>query len=549
MTNYRRMNWSPLQPEPEYPKPVGSPTILWPYCEDLDQGIYLAWEYTEPDADTLTGYVVRIAFYEAPTTVLVEKFVSEPDTDLIIQGLVNDRDYVATVAAVNRGGEGPKSPDFTFTPTAPVIRPPGLSTLTAGDGKATATWIWSTVLPEGFVYDWMSFEAVNEVGSTVTEHVTGGEWPNESGILPLTNDHDWTVALVAVATDTKSGKQYVSDLSNSKTVHPEKPLPPYKPRLTGAQMAANNNGQIDVAFAPGIQNVSAGRHRRTWYGRKRWTSGEKGPMDVSAWQVRVTSAADSSTTSYDITDGAARTYTTPKVALGTWLVDVRAKNTVGWSDWSNQLSVTYTPTDLRPFTADKSFGTWSSATYNYAIFDPGNDPSKGWETVWTCTLTSAGQNLTYDVLVIGAGGGGKGQTATLGKGGNGGGGQMITDQFTGSSAAGFTVVVSIGGSTAIDPKNSTVTVAGKSYTATSGKSASSGADATGSPKGAVSPSWLDCSLAFGWLVPDSQYVGGVAEAGKQGYPNGLGWGQGGAGTKNSSGGKGVEGLVIIRWPK
>lgn len=547
MSSARRRNYSPLEPAPPYPAPKASPRMVESKCQALDTSVYLAWEYSGADADTLTGYMVRISKASEPATVLVERFVTEPDTDTIIDGLANGTAYIAKIAARNPGGEGQSSAPFTFTPAAPIFNAPTLKTLTAGDGQAIATWSWPTDLPAEYAWDWMSFEAVNEVGSTVTEHVTTGEWPAESGALPLTNDHDWKVALVAVAHKKDTGKQYVSALSNTMTVHTEKPLPPYKPRLTGAQIAAGNNGQIDVSFTPGIQNVTATRPRRWWHKLRKAING---PGDIDAWQVRVTKDGESSNTySYDVPDGSARSFTTPKVQLGTWIVDVRAKNTVGWSAWSNGLAVTYKPTDTRPFTADRPFGTYESAKYSYAIFDPGNDPKNGWSQTWKCTFTGAGQSLSYEILIVGAGGGGKGQTATLGKGGNGGGGQLVYDQYPSGSSSGFTVTIGIGGSTAIDPQSSTLSIGGKDYTASAGKSSSSGTDATGSPRALVRSEWLECFPAFGWLEPDSNYVGGVAQDGKQGFPNGLGWGCAGAGTKNSNPGRGVEGIVIVRWAK
>jgi hypothetical protein len=236
------------------------------------------------------------------------------------------------------------------------------------------------------------------------------------------------------------------------------------------------------------------------------------------------------------------------MALGTWVVDVRASNDAGWSEWSNSLDVTYSPTDKRPFTADKSYGTYESESYYYAIFDPGNDPKDGWERTWKCTMTPAGQAITFDIFMVGAGGGAKGQTATFGKGGNGGGGELSGGTIAAGKADSFTVFVSIGGSVGIDPKDTIVTVGGAAFTANSGKSASSGADAAGYPSMYVTD-WADCKTAFGWLTPYSEYVGGVAQEGRQGYPNGLGWGCAGAGTKTGAPGRGVEGLVVIRWAK
>lgn len=542
MANYRNRNYSPLTPPPDYPKPKGMVVLSSSKCDALDKAIYLVWSYVGDDADTIDRYVVRVAKESDKATILREVYVSEPDTDVIVDGLANLTQYYVTVTPVNRGGEG--TPSFIgLMPVEPLIAAPVLKTLIGGDGEAVATWSLSEPCQQNHHYAWVSYEAVNEVGATITEHVVSGDYPSLTGTLPLTNDHTWTVALVAIAANDKTGVYYPSSLSNKITVKIEQKLPPYKPRLTGAQIDASNNGVVNVSFAPGIQNVTATKPVSKW---RRLFSRDNGRNDITGWQVRVTKDTENYT--YDITDGGARTYNTPKVGLGTWTVDVRASNEAGLSEWSNSLTVTYSPTDKRPFTADKTFGSYESATYYYAIFDPGNDPSKGWETTWKVTLTEAGKTLTYDVLAIGAGGGGKGQTATFGKGGNGGGGQMGGTTIAPGDCDTFTVLVSIGGSTSIDPKDTVVT-AGKTQTIVSaGKSASSGTDAAGYPSKYVTE-WTDCKNAFGWLTPYSEYVGGVATDGRQGFPNGLGWGNAGAGTKGGPAGKGVEGLVVIRWPK
>ena len=542
MGNYRSRNYAPLTPPPDYPKPSGMVVLSSSKCDALDKAIYLVWSYVGSDSDTIEGYIIRVAKESDKDTILREVYVAEPNTDAIVDDLVNLTLYYVTVAARNRGGEG--KPSFVgLMPVEPLIPTPLMKTLVGGNGSASASWSWVEPCQQNHHYTWISYEAVNEVGATVTEHVIGGEYPNTTGLLPLSNDHTWTVALVAVASNDKTGVYYPSGLSNKLTVKVEEKLPPFNPRLTGAQVDASNNGVINVAFTPGIQNVTATKPIPRW--RRRWTQAN-GRTDITAWQVRVTKGTETYT--YDVTDGSARTFNTPKVGLGTWTIDVRASNEAGFSNWSNTLTVTFTPTDKRPFTADKAMGTYESDTYYYAIFDPGNDPSKGWETTWKCTLNEAGKTLTYDALVIGAGGGGKGITATFGKGGNGGGGQLNADRFEGSAASSFTVVVSIGGSTSIDPKDTTLVAGAKTLTASSGKSASSGTDATGFPSMYVT-SWTDCKTAFSWLTPYSEYVGGVATEGRQGYPNGLGWGNAGAGTKGGSAGKGVEGLVVIRWAK
>jgi hypothetical protein len=543
MSHSRMHNFSAGQPDPVYPKPKGMVVLSSSKCDALDKAIYLVWSYVGDDADSIDGYTVRVALDSDKTTILREVYVGEPDTDVIIDNLVNLTVYYVTVTPVNRGGEG--QPSFIgLMPVEPLIEAPVLKTLTGGDGQASATWTLTEPCQQNHSYAWVSYEAVNELGTTITEHVVGGDYPSLKGTLPLTNDHTWTVSLVAVAKNDKTGVYYPSSLSNKMEVKTEQPLPPYKPRLTGAQIDPQNAGFVNVSFAPGIQNVTATK-RKWWHKVLR---NESGRIDITSWQLRLIAAKDGTVTTFDIPKGTDRTYTTEKVGLGTYDVDVRANNEAGWSEWSNSLKVTYTPTDKRPFTADKSFGTYESDTYYYAIFDCGNDVKDGWDRTWKCTLTEAGKALNYDVLLIGAGGGGKGTTATLGKGGNGGGGQMNGANGVNPKQDTFTVFASIGGRNGIDPKNTSITFDGVETVAFAGKTATGAADATGYPRTYITE-WADCKSAFGWLEPDSQFVGGVAIEGRQGYPNGLGWGCAGAGTKNAPAGISVEGLVVIRWAK
>lgn len=453
--------------------------------------------------------------------------IDAPNTDGSITGLQNGQEYTVTVKAVDAHSvESAPSNSMKVTPVAPTIPAPTLKSATGGDGQVVFSFTGVT-LPADRTLKHYSWEAVDALGNLTSEsgYIPAGQFDNCTAGLP--NDVTWNFRLYTVTTLDEA-----SDPSNGISVHTEKPIAPYKPRLNGCKLTDYYNGQVELAFSPGVGDGQ----------------GRTGPADITAWKVRA--QQDSQIIWWDITDGAARTYTTPKVALGTWVFQVQAVNTVGTSDLSNAMSVTYTPTDNRPFTSDKTYNIYESQNYYFAAFDPGNDPKQGWDYAWNCTRTESGKALEFDVLVVGAGGGAKGQTLTLGKGGNGGGGELVYGKLPATNALSkFAVSLSIGGATAIDPKDSTVTEGAAVVTGRSGKSASDKNDAAGYPLTKVADPWLECFTMFGWLTPDSNYVGGVAVEGKQAFPNGLVWGQGGSGTKTSNGGKGVEGIVILRWAK
>jgi len=452
--------------------------------------------------------------------------VDAPNTDGSITGLQNGKEYTVTVTAIDGTGvESAPSNSMKVTPVAPQIAAPVLANAVGGDGKITFTF-GKADLPADRTLKHYSWEAVSieNASDSYSGYIPLDQFTDCVAVVP--NDKTWNFRLYTVTT-----LDEVSDPSNSIEVHTEQPLPPFKPRLSGCKLTDYYNGQVELAFSPGVGN------------------GRTGPADITAWKVRQQTDV-AGVQWFDIADGAARSFTTPKVPLGTAIFQVQAINAVGASELSNAMSVKYTPTDTRPFTSDKPFNIYESQNYYFATFDPGNDPKNGWSTTWTCTRTDSGKDMVFDVLLVGAGGGGKGQTMTLAKGGNGGGGELVYGQMpaTGELST-FKVICGIGASTAIDPTDSSVTEKSVTLTGRAGKSASDKNDANGYPLTKVSDPWLECWTMFGWNVPDSNYVGGVAVDGKQYYPNGLVWGQAGAGTKGTAAGRGEEGIVIIRWPK
>lgn len=489
-------------------------------------GYSITW--VDPLCDGTYGFKARTRVVGTTSVIQTTPCTTKP---MKLTGLNPGVQYETSVAGYNDHGDGVVS---TYAPcwtqaTAGPDAPTGITV--KGIGGTTGVDVsWAAAKGQGPVtgYDVRATDTVTGLTNTTsTTSLT-------ARLTAMNNPVIWSVQVRAInawgAGDWSAGIDF-----DMRTVDPT-PFVPAKPRLTAAQMTPENNGQIMLAFSPGAYSEFGA---------------VTGPTDPTAWQVRLTSYKTSSDFyDYDIADGNARTYTTPKVALGGWYIKVRSKNAAGWSAYSNELYVNYQPVDKSAFEADKPFSEYEDATHYYALFDPGNTPSDGWSKTWTCTRTAGGAGVSFDVCAIGAGGGGKGQTVTLGKGGDGGGGD-VSYGFISASDAGtsFTVTVGIGGSTAIDPTGTTVKQGATSVSAPAGKSAQSGSDASGFARVQIREDWRACGLAFGWLLPDSEFVGGVAQSGKQGYPNGLGWGNAGAGTKNAQAGKGVEGLVILRWAK
>lgn len=496
-----------------FPAPTGvaiqSPTT---------DGFSVTW--TDRPEDGTYGYKVRVRLANTTTTIKTVTATAKP---MRVDGLQPGVQYEASVAGYTDHGDGSLSV-WVKGWTAPNAVPGKVTDLSAWGvgGKKEVTAMWNgTVAPgPGTGWDW---QATDQVTGKV---ISGPAQTNSVNLTGFDTPNLWDVqvrARNAVGAGPWCDPVMVDLGGNDPT-----PWPPYAPRLSGAQAKADGSCMVQVDWSAG--------------------GGFLSPMEATSWVVRVVSYADSKVFSeYPVADAEARQFTTPKLEIGRWIVSIRGKNAVGLGPWSNELWVDVKPSVSRPFEPSVPIAWTEDANYFYAVFDPGNDPGKGWTQNWTCTFTSDGKKIAYDVLCIGAGGGGKGITATLGKGGNGGGGSVVYEQIPAPSADGFTVSIGIGGSTAIDPTPAALTIGGKAITAAAGHSASSAADASGYPRQTIHSDWLDCGDWFSGKdhVP---WAGGVAESSDPKFPDGYGWGTAGAGNKGN-GGRGKEGLVVVRWAK
>lgn len=187
--------------------------------------------------------------------------------------------------------------------------------------------------------------------------------------------------------------------------------------------------------------------------------------------------------------------------------------------------------------------TWEDDVYKYCLF------YSNATTMYEAIRTKEGESVEFEVLLVGAGGAGKGQTLTMGKGGDGGGGQLVIGKLPPTYSGSIFVTVPAGGTNQSDsPANTTVKEGSTILTAIAGKNATDKNDAAGYAKQQIPESWSKLSM-FTWLLPGSDYVGGVATSGEQNFPNGTFCGEGGAGTKDNKAGNGCESYVAIRWKK
>ena len=439
--------------------------------------------------------------------------VYDPDEDLAIAGLTEGTTYECYVTATSGAGTvSPPSNKISAT-CKTVIPAPVFKSCVAGDGFATVTYD-PVQLSEPWTLDHYAYSAINLADKDAPEI----EGHIEDGKIVLPNDITWYVRICAVC----NPGRVPSDFSDALTVTPEKPTVPYKPRITTCY--AQSNGQILVE----------------------WIKGSNGKNSTSAntvnnWKVRFKS-----------TDGKGKDFTvevptpTPtkilsdKVTVGSWDVFVSAHNDVGWSVESDGANTSYNPAVEDPMIGGTSF---SDDTYKYCIFD--SNATTGYEAV----RTKAGEQTTFEVLLVGAGGGGKGQTVTLGKGGDGGGGELVLGELPPAYAGSVFVTVPSGGkSQGESPADTTVKESQTVLIARAGKSATDKNNAAGYPKTPIPASWNKLRQ-FTWLEPLSQTVGGVAQSGEQNFPNGTVCGQGGAGTKDNRAGNGCYSYVAIRWKK
>lgn len=187
---------------------------------------------------------------------------------------------------------------------------------------------------------------------------------------------------------------------------------------------------------------------------------------------------------------------------------------------------------------------YSDDDYEYAIFqsDKGTD--------YTAMRTEAGAGLTLDVLLVGAGGAGKSQMTMGGKGGDGGGGELVITTLPPAKPGPIIVSVPAGARAKFgdQPSDTTVKEGSVVLTARAGKTATDKNDGAGFEKTAVPTPWSKLNM-FTWLLPGSDYVGGVAQSFEQNYPDATFCGEGGAGSKTNIAGNGQESYVAIRWKK
>lgn len=523
MSNYRRRNF--VNPLPPMDPPTKAPTIQGT-SKSLDEAVYLRFDYSGFDIETLTGYRVVV---KVGAAVMRELFLESPNKDVEVTGLTNGTTYTFDCYAENPGGLGPVA-SVSLTPKPTTFPKPKLVTITAGNGYADVEWSLLNA-PAGYELDSLAFEATRlDTEATVDGKVTStGE---KTGRIDLDNEVEWTVVLIAVFRKTADGNLFPSGASNAMTVTPTNPIPPYRPIITGASMGPKHDGYFDVTWEPGDRPLGSTGN----------------PLDIIEWRVVVD--RDTEDQRNFTPPGNVRTLTLAVGNVGKHTIDVSARNEIGWSDPSEPVEVEYKEFDTRPFTADRPFrGPFRDPNgLEYVYFDPGDDPDTEGDRIWRCTRTGPGAYIDLEVIAVGGGGGGKGQTMTLGKGGDGGGGELTLDTLPAPNAVTtFTVTLSTAGSqTRPDVRITQVSEKSYSVLAQPGKTATSGADADGYPPLRV-PESVRPLAPFSWDAPKSEYVGGTVGPTDRNYPDGTYYGQGGAGTKTSKPGRGQQGVVVIRW--
>lgn len=332
MTNYRRRNYGTLQPDPAVLPPQGKTFIYADRTEELDGSVYINWTYIGDDEKTLTGYLLWFAFFDNPDTTIKEVVIPPQTTDALVDGFANGTRYRVRVVSRNSAGNGMLAAATTFTPRLPEIPAPTLTTLTGGEGQALAEWEWGK-LRNGYTYQYMSYQAVNEVGAVVEEHVLGGEYPNKMGVLPLADDHDWKCALVAVTTNDDTGRFYVSGLSNAITVRVEGDKPPAAPTITDCH--------LEGAYIVLTWRAAYDARPKWWQRKKR--KAYTAPTPPTRWDIDVDFPDGSEAQNVYVNSEPLRTYKMPKlIRPDTYTVRLRGTNDLGFGDYSEPVYVTYT---------------------------------------------------------------------------------------------------------------------------------------------------------------------------------------------------------------
>ena len=468
--------------------------------------IVLDYDETGDEPKFYTGYAIG-----GGKTFTAE--VYDPDEDMVILGLTTGVTYECYVTATAATGESSEPSNKISATCKSVIPAPVFTSCVGGDGFATVTYKDITP-PEPWTVDHYAYSAIdmdNPKDPAMEGHIVDGK-------IELRNDITWYVRICAVC----NPGRVPGDFSDALTVTPEKKVAPFRPTITQAYV--KDGGQIYVEWVKGTT-----------------TNGSRqSGMTVDQWKVSFHSTDGKGTDFEQTCAGNVLNLLSQKVNIGKWEITVAGHNDQGWGTASKPAGVEYKPSVQDPMIGGKSYET---DLYKYCLFY--SNATTGYEAI----RTDAGKLTTFEVLLVGAGGAGKGQTVTFNKGGDGGGGQLVFGELPPSYPGSIFINVPSGGTIKGDnPANTTVKEGDKLLTAIAGKSATDKNDAAGYPKQKVDGDWAKLSM-FTWLLPGSDYVGGVASTGEQNYPDATFAGEGGAGSKTNAAGKGGESYVAIRWKK
>lgn len=491
-----------------------------------DTKVSLSWNYSKGQQEEVDGYRI---YYSAPTEgERYQDVTPESTRQTTITGLTNGTTYTFRGVAFNHGGESP-AVTTSGTPKFPTIPAPVLNNVKNGDAKFTVEVKFPAPIPEGYTLTKLVCSLTDQ--ETKTENLVDATGTTGTVTVAAPNGlaYDAKIKAIVAPYDLQS---VWSNTVVAQPVAPIPPDPPYKPRITGAMQ---QTGLLcNFSWEPGEGPVL-----------------RDGPTDITKWEMTLDKGLPDQQV-FTLNDGSKREGSASVKTYGEHTFTVRAGNANGWSPYATTVTLEVVEQDRRPF---RTTDQYRGPDYNpktdhwYVILDPGNDPSQGWTRQWKLYRTEIGEFFDLEAIVVSSGGGGKGTTATLGKGGDGGGGTFQVVQLPGQPEGTLmTVTLGIGGTTAIDPTDAKLNGWNVDVTVPSGKSATSGQDAAGTKAGVQVPEdWRNGFSVFDWYSPQSTFVGGVAQSGEQEYPNGMWWGQAGAGTKNAKPGQGNEGVVVIRW--
>ena len=274
------------------------------------QSLAVSWTAPANNGSAITDYDVQYSSDSGSTWTEWNAGNTSTDTNTTITGLTNATSYQVQVRAANTHGDGPWSPSASGTPANTAPGKPAAPSASLNNTNVSVTWTAPTYTGGAAITDY-DLRWSSDTGTTWTEE-TDTTVTSTSRTVSVADLAGGASYVFSVRAQNSVGNGPWSDASTSVTLPARAPDAPGQPTVTPG------NGSLTVSWTAPADNGAAITDYNVEY--RTWSQAKSGPW--VHWKPSETST--STTTTITGTDNGTQ-----------YRTRVKARNSVGDSDWSN----------------------------------------------------------------------------------------------------------------------------------------------------------------------------------------------------------------------